>query len=907
MTPASTRLGRATLVKPVLLACLVLVGASYTTYKTRLGDWVWLWRTAPLSDLRAESGAAYSAATGRPDLGPIDRPSPAQVTEDGLILFPSNASEASIREEGRGGFRFVGDRVLFAATDNSDPRTNGREYAMYYPLVGRATARLVYGATAAGLAVCALLMFLVFRREGGEALVAEAGIPALYARLLGLERAIARIASAIVADRRRRDSALRGLAALSVLAIVLVVIADATYLTRTGHWLRFWREAPVTGITAGEGFAYIGQTGRPDIGSENTPSPAGLYEDGVQIGLRNARRAEIRNEGLGRYLFWRDQVVFATTDNSDPRANGRHYTYRYPPVTREQSRIVYSVTALVLLALLLDLGFLLRGGLLGSFSPSTYAWLQRHAITTLIGLSTVSMVLIALVRTSETLSPLVPDLWWLVAIVNVVTAIALRVRYGRALPRAVTVGFVVALVGGYYFLTVWAPQRSQGCHTSVPTSPWTLICTSGDSGSYYYGYAPGSTRQPLYPWLIRAIVGPGFVPSEYAKTAIPGTPKTDPNDAMMPVVRTQIVLMLSAAVLACVALMAWLGTVLPAVFFLWLYDQLFFTATELNIVLTEPLVQAMGLGALAAFFLFMLRPSAKSMLLGAVFAGLAYMTRQAAAYYALVVVTMALVGLTIQWRRWLWPVAASFAVLLTLILVPDFYALAVTGSLAKQQDSLQYQYRIAHAMQYATLDDLELMPDAESRAWLADAVPRRDAEHRAVDKMLSQRYDRMVYYINYNLYNVATPIGSVPRSPEFFMGVATPILKRHFLEYLSYSFEFWRFGLSLPGLARLGFFGFSAWWTYALLGVLIAWLRDRHALAAATLILCHWGGVALSCLFAAPLSRMVWASENLVLFAGLVLVCAGAERIAGWRVCAAALAWLRVLVGSPTVKPVAAA
>ena len=55
-----------------------------------------------------------------------------------------------------------------------------------------------------------------------------------------------------------------------------------------------------------------------------------LYEDGNPLPLGNALHEEIRRAGKGRYSMWYEQIYFSTSDNSDPRTNGRTYSVRVP-------------------------------------------------------------------------------------------------------------------------------------------------------------------------------------------------------------------------------------------------------------------------------------------------------------------------------------------------------------------------------------------------------------------------------------------------------------------------------------------------------------------------------------------------------------------------------------------------
>jgi len=55
-----------------------------------------------------------------------------------------------------------------------------------------------------------------------------------------------------------------------------------------------------------------------------------LFENDRQLGSPNARHAYIRREGGGAYSFWRGGLLFSSSDNSDPRVNGRTYQASVP-------------------------------------------------------------------------------------------------------------------------------------------------------------------------------------------------------------------------------------------------------------------------------------------------------------------------------------------------------------------------------------------------------------------------------------------------------------------------------------------------------------------------------------------------------------------------------------------------
>jgi hypothetical protein len=60
-----------------------------------------------------------------------------------------------------------------------------------------------------------------------------------------------------------------------------------------------------------------------DFGSEG--SDLQLMEDNRPLGPAHTLHDEIRTQGKGRYSHWRQDLWFSTSDNTDPRTNGRRY------------------------------------------------------------------------------------------------------------------------------------------------------------------------------------------------------------------------------------------------------------------------------------------------------------------------------------------------------------------------------------------------------------------------------------------------------------------------------------------------------------------------------------------------------------------------------------------------------
>lgn len=52
-----------------------------------------------------------------------------------------------------------------------------------------------------------------------------------------------------------------------------------------------------------------------------------LYEDGIALGLAHSLHNDIADLGCGRFSHWGSGLRFSATDNTDPRENGRQYSY----------------------------------------------------------------------------------------------------------------------------------------------------------------------------------------------------------------------------------------------------------------------------------------------------------------------------------------------------------------------------------------------------------------------------------------------------------------------------------------------------------------------------------------------------------------------------------------------------
>jgi hypothetical protein len=73
-------------------------------------------------------------------------------------------------------------------------------------------------------------------------------------------------------------------------------------------------------VTQDSGHCFI--AGLP---AELDPKDVILLENDRALGHADCLHDVIRAQGSGRYSVWNKALYFSTSDNSDPRANGRHY------------------------------------------------------------------------------------------------------------------------------------------------------------------------------------------------------------------------------------------------------------------------------------------------------------------------------------------------------------------------------------------------------------------------------------------------------------------------------------------------------------------------------------------------------------------------------------------------------
>lgn len=131
---------------------------------------------------------------------------------------------------------------------------------------------------------------------------------------------------------RALDMCCRGLA---ILLLVLIITLFTGILDHTGglssRAMQPWGSEAFTIQPLFPGWVDLFY-GRGDSNARPTASDLQLFEDGRLLGPPHSTHAEITAKGGGRYSHWNDYLVFSASDGSDPRINGRHYSFVVPPV-----------------------------------------------------------------------------------------------------------------------------------------------------------------------------------------------------------------------------------------------------------------------------------------------------------------------------------------------------------------------------------------------------------------------------------------------------------------------------------------------------------------------------------------------------------------------------------------------
>jgi hypothetical protein len=287
-----------------------------------------------------EQGYAYTVALasphprllrlglGEPQAGA--RGAALTLIEDGRTLGPAGALHHDIRDQGGGRYALSGAELYFAASDNTDPRSNGRRYSVMVPMALTREA-----AWAAGL-LSGLLLLVCWPTLATLATLASwatARTTAAWTTTVASASRAASVAASLAAAAMARFRP--SLAAVAVSAAAGIGVAVGLPMVVVSHPLVI---APAS-VRPERGYAYTVEIAPPsrllrlDL-SEQAAGPRGafltLLENGAKLGPAGALHQDIRDQGAGRYALSHTHLYLSATDNSDPRSNGRRYALVVP-------------------------------------------------------------------------------------------------------------------------------------------------------------------------------------------------------------------------------------------------------------------------------------------------------------------------------------------------------------------------------------------------------------------------------------------------------------------------------------------------------------------------------------------------------------------------------------------------
>jgi hypothetical protein len=85
------------------------------------------------------------------------------------------------------------------------------------------------------------------------------------------------------------------------------------------------------GLKSDSGFAYKLSYDFPIPGDSQTAptqSTLRIFENGVELGPAHSNHNDIRKYGLGQFSHWGNEIIFSSSDNTNPLSNGRKYSYK---------------------------------------------------------------------------------------------------------------------------------------------------------------------------------------------------------------------------------------------------------------------------------------------------------------------------------------------------------------------------------------------------------------------------------------------------------------------------------------------------------------------------------------------------------------------------------------------------
>ena len=305
----------------LFLITFVPIIASSLIFLHINGVHIFGWQRKPVSNINYQKGFCYKTILDTKWMSSHNLVYSAKLYENGIAIGPSDPLHKDIREKGKGRYSFWHGILYFSTSDNTDPRENGRTYEIYWPVpINKPLQWGVY---------CFTLLMIIITGP------------------VWLRNSIVLVKTVRYGFRK----ALKKYAVMLLLITFVPIIASSLiFLHINGVHIFGWQRKPVSNINYQKGFCYKTILDTKWMSSHNLVYSAKLYENGIAIGPSDPLHKDIREKGKGRYSFWHGILYFSTSDNTDPRENGRTYEIYWPvPINKPLQWGVYCFTLLMII------------------------------------------------------------------------------------------------------------------------------------------------------------------------------------------------------------------------------------------------------------------------------------------------------------------------------------------------------------------------------------------------------------------------------------------------------------------------------------------------------------------------------------------------------------------------------
>ncbi len=264
-----------------------------------------------------------------------------RIYENGVELTPPHSAHSDISNLGQGRFSHWSDgsfvALYFSASDNTNPATNGRVYT--YTIGATPTTPTTPAPNQAPSA-----------QAGADKTIT---LPKNYITINGngsdpdgtiVSYAWTKISGPSAGLSGKNTKNLKVTKMKRGVYVFRLTVTDNGGLTSTDD-VKVTVNAAITGLpinvssavsAGGKAYYVVQNFGTPADNSSNpTQSKLRIYENGVELTPPHASHSDISNYGQGRYSHWSDgsfvALYFSASDNTNPKTNGRTYTYTIAP------------------------------------------------------------------------------------------------------------------------------------------------------------------------------------------------------------------------------------------------------------------------------------------------------------------------------------------------------------------------------------------------------------------------------------------------------------------------------------------------------------------------------------------------------------------------------------------------